>query len=90
MSDWISVEDDLPDMYPSYNFAGEDVEVSETVIVNVVERRTKYTCAAAYTPNGWVTESWDCSETNRPLATVTHWMSLPEPLKGDLVIYEKE
>lgn len=82
MSRWISVKDKLPETYETYDFTGESVEVSRTVIVNIIERSISYTCCAVYMKqDGWITESWDSSEVGRPLSDVTHWMVLPDPIK---------
>ncbi len=68
MTDWISVEDRLPEA----SFRG----LSEPVLVY----GTKGIDLATY----WHTESvWMPEHSGAPLDSVTHWMPLPEPPEAD-------
>lgn len=67
------VEDKLPSLYESYDFAGNSVLVSNIVNTNVdlaVYMETEYG------DKGWRTVDWDSSEANRPLKGVTKWANI--------------
>lgn len=68
---WISVDDKLPEIYDLYDFAGNDVKASDIVMTNIEP--------AAYKDGEWVSAHWDCTECNKTVIGVTHWMPLPQP-----------
>lgn len=75
---WISVEDELPDTYHSYDSYSNDLKVSDAVVTNIG--------AACYCDEHdfydapcWIAVDWDNSEAGSLIEGVTHWMPLPQP-----------
>ena len=80
MPKWISVKDELPNTYNSYDSYGTDLTVSDPV---VTDKGVACYCSEhdAYTAPCWVLIDWDHSEAGRLLIGVDYWMPLPE-LRG--------
>jgi len=75
--DWISVNDQLPVTYSSYDALGTDMEISDIVITNEGVGAF-YTRHDNYTGTGWVSVDWDCKYAGRLMEAPTHWMTLPK------------
>lgn len=65
----ISVDDELPVMHQTYDFAGNDTMVSDIVQTN---------CGPAVLRDGnWESVDWDASELNKSVRPVKFWFYIP-------------
>lgn len=81
----------LPQLHDSYDFAGNNVKVSNIVVTN--EGPAVYLVYEEDGSGGWRTVDWDSSEVNRPLqGVVVWWLQINEDALHELytMYYSRE